>query len=182
MNRFPSVLFDLDGTLIDPGEGIAGTIQFVLDRLGAAAAFDRALRWYVGPPLTKIFSRLLPPESGSELIERAVSLYLERFATHGAQQSTIYPEIAGALQTIQTNRRLFLVTSKTTAVAEQILTAHLIRSHFEDVIGIERDGRFANKAAAVRFILETAKLDGRRDLWLRYEGGAGRRRRRSNLR
>ena len=44
MSRFNNVLFDLDGTLIDPGQGIAGTIQFVLDDLGVVAPFDGALR------------------------------------------------------------------------------------------------------------------------------------------
>lgn len=67
MNRFTDVLFDLDGTLVDPGEGIAGTIQFVLDKLGVAAQFDGALRWYVGPPLTEIFGRVLARGRDSEL-------------------------------------------------------------------------------------------------------------------
>ena len=60
MPRFASVLFDLDGTLIDPGEGIAGTIQFVLNSLRAASPFDSAPPWYVGPPLTEILRRVLP--------------------------------------------------------------------------------------------------------------------------
>jgi phosphoglycolate phosphatase len=159
MNRFTSVLFDLDGTLIDPGEGIAGTIQFVLDRLGVASSCDGALRWYVGPPLTEIFGSLLPPDSGSELIERAVSLYIQRFATHGAHESTVYPGIADMLAQLRINRRLFLITAKDTAVAEQILATHSLRNHFEGLLGTERDARFANKADAVRFILEGAKLD-----------------------
>jgi phosphoglycolate phosphatase len=159
MNRFTSVLFDLDGTLIDPGEGIARTIQFVLDRLAPTSPFDRSLAWYVGPPLTEIFRRLLLPDSRSELIEHAVSLYLERFATHGAQASAVYHGIADMLAELRINRRLFVVTSKNTSIAEQILTTHSLRSHFEGVIGTERDGRFANKADAVRFIAEGAKLD-----------------------
>jgi phosphoglycolate phosphatase len=159
MNRFTSVLFDLDGTLIDPGTGIAGTIQFVLDRLAPTSAFDRSLPWYVGPPLTEIFRRLLLPDCGSELIERAVSLYLERFATHGAQESAVYPGIADMLMELSIKLRLFLVTSKNTSIAEQILTTHFLRSHFEGVIGSESDGRFANKADTVRFMAERAKLD-----------------------
>ena len=92
MRRFNNVLFDLDGTLIDPGAGIAGTIQFVLDALGLASRFDGTVPWFVGPPLTEIFRRLLPVDSGEELIERAVSLYIERFATHGARESMPTPE------------------------------------------------------------------------------------------
>jgi phosphoglycolate phosphatase len=161
MGRFNSILFDLDGTLIDPGQGIAGSIQFVLDRLGVAPAFDATLRWYVGPPLTEIFDRVLPSDSGSELIERAVTLYIERFASHGAQQSVVYPGVADMLAQLRNDMQLFVVTSKNTAVATQVLTAHSLRSYFEHIIGTERDGRFTKKADAVRFALERAKLNVR---------------------
>jgi len=160
MGRFAAVLFDLDGTLIDPGEGIAHTIQFVLDSLALSYQFDGSVRWYVGPPLSEIFSRVLPLDSRSdELIERAVSLYIERFATHGAMESIVYPGIAEIVATLSITTRLFLVTSKNTAVAEQMLTAHLLREHFEGVVGTERDSRFTNKADAVRFILKQANLN-----------------------
>ncbi len=158
MYRFTSILFDLDGTLIDPGDGIAGTIQFVLNELGVASQFDGALRWYVGPPLSEIFGRVLPPDSGSELIERAISLYIERFATHGALESVVYRGITEILDELSITTRLFLVTSKNTAVAQQMLTAHSLRNRFEDVIGTERDARFGNKTDAVGFILREANL------------------------
>jgi phosphoglycolate phosphatase len=113
MRRFNNILFDLDGTLIDPGTGIAGTIQFVLDTLGLASRFDDRVAWYVGPPLTEIFRRVLPLGSREDLTGRAVLLYIERFATHGAQESTVYPGITEALAELRINRHLFRVTSKT---------------------------------------------------------------------
>jgi phosphoglycolate phosphatase len=159
MRRFTTVLFDLDGTLIDPGDGIANTIQFVLDSLDVAYPFDGSARWYVGPSLSEIFSRMLPPASGSELIEDAVSLYIKRFTSHGALESVVYPGIPRILAELHNSARLFLLTSKNTAVAEQMLTSHLLRNLFEGVIGIERDSRFTNKADGVRFILKEFALD-----------------------
>jgi phosphoglycolate phosphatase len=159
MGRFNNILFDLDGTLIDPGRGIAGSIQFVLDRLGVGAPFDTTLRWYVGPPLTGIFRRLLPSDSGTDLIESAVSLYIERFTSHGAQESFVCREIPGLLAELRKSTQLFLVTSKNTAVAEQTLTAHSLRSLFDGVIGTEGDRRFTSKADAVDFILKEFNLN-----------------------
>jgi len=154
-----AVLFDLDGTLIDPGEGIANTIQFVLDTLGIDHRFDGSDKWYVGPSLSEIFARILSPRLGPELIERAVSLYIERFASHGAAESVVYPEIAEILTEFRSDARLFLVTSKNTAVAEQILKSHLLRNHFDGVIGTEVDRRFANKADAVQLIIKEFDLN-----------------------
>ena len=159
MNRFAAVLFNLDGTLIDPGDGIANTIQFALDTLGIDCRFDGSARWYFGPPIGEIFSKVLSAPRGSDLIERAVSLYLERFATHGALESVVYPRIKEILTELRISARLFLVTSKNTAVAEQMLTAHLLRHYFNDVIGTERDSRLADKTDAVGFILKEFDLN-----------------------
>jgi phosphoglycolate phosphatase len=53
-SRFMGLFFNLDGTLIDPGEGIANTIQFALDSLAVEHyRFDGSARWYVGPPLSE---------------------------------------------------------------------------------------------------------------------------------
>ncbi|SRR5712691_2183492 len=157
--RFTAVLFDLDGTLLDPGEGIANTIQFVLDTLDIDHRFDGSAKWYVGPSLTEIFARILSPRLGPELIERAVSLYIERFASRGAAESVVYPEIADILTELRSSARLFLVTSKNTAVAEQMLRSNLLRDHFDGVIGTEADRRFANKADAVRLIIKEFELN-----------------------
>jgi phosphoglycolate phosphatase len=159
MNQFTNIIFDLDGTLVDPGEGISSTILFVLDRLAPECRFDPSSGWYVGPPLREIFSRLLPPDSSTELIENAVSLYLQRFESHGAKKSIVYPAIAEMLASLSSGRRLFVVTSKDTPIAERILTTHGLRKYFETLIGTERDDRFRNKADAVRFLLEGSKLE-----------------------
>ncbi len=65
------------------------------------------------------------------------------------------------LAQLRDNMQLFIVTSKNTAVATHILTVHSLRSHFEEIIGSERDGRFTRKANAVRFVMELAKLNVR---------------------
>jgi phosphoglycolate phosphatase len=159
MNQFTNIIFDLDGTLVDPGEGIGRTIRFVLDRFAPECPFDPSPGWYVGPPLREIFGRLLPPGSSTGLIENAVSLYLQRFETHGVKESIVYPEIAEMLASLSSGRRLFVVTSKNTPIAEQILTTHGLRKYFETLIGTERDDRFRNKEDAVRFLLEGSKLE-----------------------
>ncbi len=54
---------------------------------------------------------------------------LERFASHGARESAVYPGVADMLAQLRDNMQLFIVTSKNTAVATHILTVHSLRSH-----------------------------------------------------
>ena len=74
-----AVLLDLDGTLTDPRTGIVRCIRDALERLDRPCPPDAALAAYIGPPLRGTFGALLATADPA-LIERAMSLYRERFA------------------------------------------------------------------------------------------------------
>ena len=52
---FPYVLFDLDGTLTDSGEGITKSVQYALEKVGKPEPDLQKLRIFVGPPLLEQF-------------------------------------------------------------------------------------------------------------------------------
>ena len=49
------ILFDLDGTLTDSGEGVMKSVRYALDRMGFPDEPESALRRFIGPPLHKSF-------------------------------------------------------------------------------------------------------------------------------
>ena len=53
---FDTVLFDLDGTLTDPFEGITNSIVYALEKFGIEVADKRTLIDFIGPPLLESFS------------------------------------------------------------------------------------------------------------------------------
>jgi phosphoglycolate phosphatase len=84
-----NVLFDLDGTLTDPREGILGCFKHALEKLQVAAPTDRELERFIGPPLWESFSTLCG-SSNKGAVEQAVALYRERFATKGMFENRIF--------------------------------------------------------------------------------------------
>jgi phosphoglycolate phosphatase len=68
------LLFDLDGTLIDPKPGIVGSIRFALDQLRIACPGDDVLAGFIRPPLRGTFALLLPTAE-TDRIEEAMALY-----------------------------------------------------------------------------------------------------------
>ncbi|MGH7985278.1 MAG: HAD hydrolase-like protein [Candidatus Binataceae bacterium] len=152
-----NVLFDLDGTLSDPGAGILRSIDHALRALGHRRN-ETDLRWCVGPPLREIFARLMSPLDNPAEVERAVQLYIDHYAGHGALECKPYEGVRAMLARMSQLARLFVVTSKNTAVAEQILTALGLRGYFVKVIGLECDARFKVKADAVRFIIDSERM------------------------
>jgi phosphoglycolate phosphatase len=90
------LLFDLDGTLTDPRLGIVRCMRYALDRLGKACPSDDVLATFIGPPLRVTFSSLLE-SADKELIEKAMSLYRERFAETGIYENQLYDGVTDML-------------------------------------------------------------------------------------
>lgn len=77
-----NILFDLDGTLTDPGQGITGCIHYALEKLERISPPADELKWCVGPPLHTSFATLLESEDDGQ-IQKAIAFYRERFSRTG---------------------------------------------------------------------------------------------------
>ena len=154
-----NVLFDLDGTLTDPREGITRCIQFSLTRLGREAPSEDDLLWCIGPPLKNSFAQLLE-SNDTALLELALSHYRERYAEIGIYENHVYPGIVPALRKIRgSGCRLFLATSKPAIFATRVLDHFDLAEFFNGIHGSEIDGRLCEKTDLVAHIIKAWNLD-----------------------
>jgi phosphoglycolate phosphatase len=152
------VLFDLDGTLTEPFEGITRSIQYALTRLGAAVPTQAELALYIGPPLRRTFASLLDT-TDTELVEEAMRLYRERFADVGLFENTLYDGIVDLLVELQrASVPLFVVTAKPRIFALRIVEHFDLAQYFTGVYGAELDARFDNKADLIEHLLRTEQI------------------------
>ncbi|MCK7612196.1 HAD hydrolase-like protein [Roseibium sediminicola] len=155
---FTTVLFDLDGTLTDPFEGITRSIQYALEKMGVSAVAAEDLRWCIGPPLWESFRVLLATEEKKEL-DRAVGFYRERYTKTGLYENTLIdgiPELLADL--LESGLRLHVCTSKPHAYAGTIIEHFGLRPYFGTVYGSELDGARSAKAELIAHILRQEAL------------------------
>ena len=158
MRKIRNVLFDLDGTLTDPFEGITNCLRYSLENLNIACPRTQVLASYIGPPLRQTFSALLQ-STDDVLIERAVALYRERFAVTGLYENRVYANVPEMLRELTTHSySLFVATSKVKAYAEKILDHFSLGSYFVGVFGSEPGGRFDDKADLLEELIRTHNL------------------------
>ena len=132
-----TIVFDLDGTLSDPADGIGRSFDFALTAFGYPPLPAGALSRYIGPPLDRSF-RIITGAQDEALVARLVAKYRERYAQVGYAENTMYPGIPEALEALaQRGHRLGVCTSKRVDFAEQILELFGIRARFEFVSGGE---------------------------------------------
>jgi phosphoglycolate phosphatase len=153
-----NILFDLDGTLTDPADGIVASILYALDRAGITPPDVAQLRACIGPPLRHSFARLLGTDE-PEPVERAVAHYREYFAPRGIFENRVYDGVPAMLSLLRARgARLFVATSKPQHFAERII-AHFGLEGFENIHGAALDGSLDDKRVLVRRLLERERLN-----------------------
>ena len=148
-----NVLFDLDGTLTDPGPGITRCIQHALVSLGRPAPDAESLLRFVGPPLQQSFAEILETQDEAAVAE-AVRLYRERFVAAGMFENSVYPDVLLGLAALKrAGHRLWVVTSKPHVYARRIVEHFGLAGLFEEVYGSELSGENADKTDLLREVL-----------------------------
>jgi phosphoglycolate phosphatase len=153
-----NLLFDLDGTLTDPRQGILACFKYALEALHFDPPTDRDLEGFIGPPLQESFARLFGPNSQA-MVNEAVTLYRERFAIAGMFENRVYPGIVEVLaQLRERGSWLSVATVKPTVFAERIVEHFGLGRFFHRVYGSELDGSNADKTHLLGRLLKAESL------------------------
>ena len=157
MLRFKNYLFDLDGTLTDPGEGIKNSIRYALDKFGLACPTDDVLNKFIGPPLIDSFMTYC----GAAVDEARTLLayYREYFSVRGYLENMLYPDTVAVLEAIRAEGgRIFLATGKPELYAIKILEHFDILKYFEFCAGNDMGESRATKDAVITHVLNSVGI------------------------
>lgn len=153
------ILFDLDGTLTDPKEGITKSVQYALTDFGIDEPNLDKLEPFIGPPLKESFMEFYGFTNEDAL--RAVDKYRERFVVTGIFENEIYDGIADLLEELhEKGFKISIASSKPTVLVERILDYFDIAKYFDYVVGSEMDGRRTKKEEVVEEALRQMVPEG----------------------
>jgi len=156
-----ALLFDLDGTLTDPREGITRSIAYALERMRVPVPALDDLTFAIGPPLRRSLAALIGDETHAE-VERALAFYRERFADVGLFENAPYDGIAETLGELAgSGATLFVATSKPRVYAERIVRHFGLDPHFNAIHGCELDGTREDKRDLLAHLLPSHGIEPR---------------------
>ncbi len=143
-----TVLFDLDGTLTDPAEGITGAVAYALQHYGIEVRDRRELYPFIGPPLTDSFEKYFG-FSHAQAVE-AVEVYRVYFRDRGIFENAVYPGVPEMLEGLRAKgRTLCVASSKPEVFVRRILDHFGLSRYFAEAVGSELDGRRVRKDEVV---------------------------------
>ena len=136
--RFKSVVFDLDGTISESGEGIARSAEYAFERMGLPSPGEDILKKFVGPPLLDSFMEFGNMNRADA--EKAVAFYRERHAVTGWKETKIYKGIFELLYSLKKcGVYTAIASSKSISVCKRTLEYFGLLSFF-DFIAAPEDG------------------------------------------
>jgi len=149
------LLFDMDGTLTNPGVGITSSYQALLKELGHEPPSMADLRWTIGPSLRECLKKLLNTDD-ADFIERCVLRYRYYYVDQKLMLNDApYAGVAAVLEKLKKDgSQMFVATGKAHIYAKAILDHFGLLGFFAGVYGPELDGTRSNKSELLAWLFE----------------------------
>lgn len=147
-----TILFDLDGTLTDSGEGIINCVIYALEKFGLPVPPRENLRYFVGPPLHESFVKQGVP---ADRAEEAVAVYRERYVPTGMFENSPYPGVREMLEALKAaGHTLYVASSKPEWMCVKILEHFDLAKYFAMICGATMDTSRTNKEAVIEYLIQ----------------------------
>ena len=157
---YTHILFDLDGTLTDPGLGITSAVMYALERYGIRVDDRRELYRFIGPPLVDSFMRYYGFSAADA--RAAVDVYREYFTDRGIFENEVYPGIPELLARLRAaGLKLVMATSKPEEFALRIAEHFGIAAYFDCIAGAAMDETRTQKWEVVEYALSRCGVTDR---------------------
>ncbi|MCI8299930.1 MAG: HAD hydrolase-like protein [Lachnospiraceae bacterium] len=151
-----TILFDLDGTLVNTGKGVTESVRYALAKLGIEETDQRKLERFIGPPLMESF----PREYGfsAEQSSNAVTSFRERYETTGVYECELYPDVEQTLRRLKKlGCTLAVASSKREDLCHVVLNYLHVEQYF-DLIGGARDAGAGTKIQVLEDVIARLRL------------------------
>ena len=153
-----TLLFDLDGTLTDPGEGITNSVAYALNKWNIQVKDKSELYPFIGPPLIDSFMGVYG--FSKEKAKKSVGYYREYFSKKGMFENAVIDGVEDMLKTLkQANKTLLICTSKPQEFTEKILKHFGLDKYFNFVVGASMDEKISKKEDVIAYAIRKHNLD-----------------------
>ncbi len=148
-----SVIFDLDGTIVNSGKGIALSAQYALDKMGVPHGELQEFYRFIGPPLIDSFCRYYG--MSVKEAELAIAYYRERYSVKGVYENTPYEGIEELLAALKkSGYKLYIGSSKPLEFVKEILHQHGFYHYFDFLATATMDRSRDKKEQVLRYLID----------------------------
>lgn len=161
--KYKYILFDLDGTLTDPKEGITKSVEYALNKMGIKDVDLDELIKFIGPPLKDSFIKYY--NYSEDEANQAIEYYREYFKEKGMFENILYDDIDELLSILKDKDKIIAVaTSKPTVFADTIINHFNLSKYFNCIVGSNLDGTRTKKADVIDAVLKELDVKSKEEV------------------
>jgi phosphoglycolate phosphatase len=135
MAPIDTIIFDIDGTLVDSRRDIVRAVNLTLRRLGLEEKPAEFIISHIGSSTENLMRPMLR-EQWSALLGDAVGIFRDYFVEHCADESALYPNVREMLGCLA-HKGKFVVTNRNSTFAKKTLEKLGIYDCFLDISGAD---------------------------------------------
>nr|WP_315430659.1 HAD-IA family hydrolase [uncultured Albidiferax sp.] len=157
-DQMQSVVFDVDGTLLDTLPSLAGAANEVLQLAGLRTVEPEALRSALSEGLAALFQCALElqPEAVSDaLAQRLEAAFLDQYATQWLREATVFEGVREVLAMLRSlGLSLGICTNRDRASTEALLEGAALRGFFDTLVGVGDSAHAKPDAAPLQLVMQ----------------------------
>ena len=152
--KYETVIFDLDGTLLDTSPGIFNSVRFAEKQMGFEPIPDDQLQAFVGPPPKEMYKKF--HQINEETAAKATAFHRQYSRKKAIYEATVYPGMKHTLLTLkQQGYKLAIATLKGQKIAEKVLQIHGMTDFFDSIVGMDEAESFTKCKTILVAMAET---------------------------
>lgn len=138
--RYTTVLFDLDGTLLDTSKGILNSVRDTIAFYALPSLNDRDLLVFLGCSIYESFKKFYPEQDASKLVAYFRKMYAERHFEEAGE----YDGISDVLKQLQNaGIRIGVATFKREDLAHKLLSKYVFARYINTIYGSDSEGKLS---------------------------------------
>ncbi len=132
-----AVLFDLDGTLVNSLEDLAGSSNYALEKMGFPIHETEKYKYFVGNGMPNLIERVLPEDKRVESIHKeTLSIFMNHYKEHYVDKTVVYDGINSLIKTLkEKGYKLAVVSNKIQEMTETVVNKLFPGGDFDIVCG-----------------------------------------------
>ncbi len=135
MLQLTTVIFDLDGTLLDTLDDLTAAVNHALRTFGLPERSREEVRTFVGNGVRKLVQRAVPQGTEETLFEKVFSLFRTYYVEHSLDQTRPYPGIMPMLERLKREDYRMAIVSNKLQPAVTILNDHFFNAYMDAAVG-----------------------------------------------
>lgn len=151
--KYKTILFDLDGTLINSKESVINSFKYAIRKMGFPKDPVFTPDDLIGPPILESFQKVFGynPEEANQ----AYSYYRQEYNENGQMYSSVlYPGVDETISKLSQDGTLIgVATTKNQALARKIIKHLNIKIDEDSIYGTRNDGSRSDKKALINDFL-----------------------------